>query len=328
MKIIFHTHLALDFPDRVAAFTEHYPQHQFLVVRGKDELFAHASEAEVLVDHRINEELLDAAPKLKWVFIPFTGVNFLPWELLTSRGVRVCNNHGNARIVAERALALALDAMGRVSEFDRGMRRGRWHRREGREEPFVLWTSLSGSRAAILGTGAIGTAIAEFLAPFTDNIIGFRRRSGGQPGANFREITDDIETALRGARICFISLPLTPSTEGLIGAEELSLMEGGFLVNVSRGGIVAEEPLYQALSDGVLSGAGLDVWYRYPEPFTAECLPSDYPFHELENVVLSPHAGSHAPEGKMGQLEGTLENLAALIETGEPRDIADPLTGY
>ena len=328
MKILFHTHLAVDFSDRVAAFASRYPDHDFVVAADEAELLAAISSADVLVDHRITPGLLAAAAKLKWVFVPFTGVNSLPWELLDAHGVQVSNNHGNAAIVAERALTLALASMGRVAEFDRGMRRGHWFRRDESREPFVMWASLSGARVSILGTGAIGSEVARLVAPFTDDVIGFRRRSSAEILSHFRSITTDLHEALAGARVCFVALPHTPATDTLLGEEELGLLEGSFLVNVSRGSIIVEQPLYDALAHGRLAGAGIDAWYTYPNPFAADTYPSQYPFHELENVVLSPHAGSHAPEGKLGQLEGTLSNLAALIETGRPMDVVDPSAGY
>jgi len=192
----------------------------------------------------------------------------------------------------------------------------------------VMWTSLLGARVSILGTGAIGSAIARLVAPFTDDVIGFRRRSSAEVPPHFRSVTTDLHEALAMARVCFVALPHTPATDGLLGPEELALLEGAFLVNVSRGPIVAEQPLYAALAQGRLGGVGIDAWYNYPNPFAADAYPSQHPFHELENVVLSPHAGSHAPEGKLGQLEGTLENLAALIESGCPLDVVDPMAGY
>ncbi|MFW6293547.1 MAG: NAD(P)-dependent oxidoreductase [Spirochaetota bacterium] len=328
MKIVFHTHLAVDFSERIAAFAARFPDHDFVVAAEEAELVAAIPNADVLVDHRITPDLLDAAGELKWVFVPFTGVNTLPWELLNEHGVQVSNNHGNAAIVAERALALALASMGRVAEFDRGMRRGHWFRRDESREPFVMWTSLLGARVSILGTGAIGSAIARLVAPFTDDVVGFRRRSSAEVPPHFRSVSTDLHEALSGARVCFVALPHTAATDSLLGEEELVLLEGAFLVNVSRGSIVAERPLYDALAQGRLAGAGIDAWYTYPNPFASDAYPSGYPFHELENVVLSPHAGSHAPEGKLGQLEGTLKNLAALIETGRPLDVVDRSAGY
>lgn len=328
MKILFHTHLALDFPEQVQEFAAGFPDHEFVSVSGKTQLFAEIVDADVLVDHRVSDELLDRSTRLKWLFVPFTGVNGIPWELLVRRGVRVSNNHGNAGIVAERSFSLALALLGRVPEFDRGLRRGYWHRNDSREEPFIFWTSLTGKRVSILGTGAIGCRIAEMCSAFTDDITGFKRTSPEVHYPGFRRTTTNLSDALENCDLCFVALPLTEATKGLIGAPELAMLKGGYIVNISRGEIVQEKPLYDALSSGELKGAGLDVWYQYPEPFHGNRLPSELDFHEMQNVVLSPHAGSHAVEGKLGQLEGTLKNLAALIENGEPLDIADPAAGY
>lgn len=328
MKIVFHTHLVLDFPDRLKEYIKLFPEHEFVSVSGSPQLHAEIVDADVLVDHRISDELLDMAPLLKWIFVPFTGVNKIPWELLKRRGIRVSNNHGNAGIVAERAFSLALATLGRVAEYDRGLRRGYWHRNDSREEPFIFWTSLAGKRVSILGTGAIGCRIAEMCGPFTDDITGFKRTSPEVNYPGFRRITTDLSDALENCDVCFVTLPLTDATEGLIAAGELALLKGGYIVNISRGTIIQEQALYDALSTGELKGAGLDVWYQHPNPFHVNQMPSELGFHELDNVVLSPHAGSHAVEGKFGQLEGTLKNLTALFETGEPLDIADPATGY
>jgi phosphoglycerate dehydrogenase-like enzyme len=328
MKVVFHTHLAADFIPRIIEFSKGFPGHEFVIASGGTSLLRLLADAEVLVDHRVTAELLDAAPRLIWLFVPFTGVNGVQWELLEPRGIRVCNNHGNAAVVAERALALALAATGRIVEFDRGLRRGNWFRNESRTEPFVFWTSLARRRVSILGTGAIGQNIARLLVPFSPDLLGFRRTSDGSKVPFFSRVTTNLDTALEHAEICFITLPLTPETDGLIGENELALLKNCYLVNISRGEIILEKALFHALKSGLLAGAALDVWYRYPEPFHAPRLPSDLPFHELENLVLSPHAGSHTPEGKEGQLEGVLKNLEALLESGLPMDIAEPGKRY
>lgn len=328
MKILFHTHLAIDYPEEIDSLISRYPDHQFSVAHDRNDLLREIPDADVLVDSQIGESVLDLAGKLKWLFVPFTGVNSIPFEILENRGIRVSNNHGNASLVAERALALALALLGRVVEFDRGMRHGYWFRNSGKETPFVFWESLQGKRALILGVGAIGRRIALLLKPFNCDVAGWRRRSDVPDPSGFTAITESLEEALSLCDICFVALPLTSATRGLIGEKELELLKGKWLINVARGPIVDEKPLFTALKTGRLAGAGLDAWYQYPEPFHTDRFPSEYPFHELDNVVLSPHAGSHAPEGKGGQLAGTLENLAALIENNQPKDIVDTAEGY
>lgn len=328
MKILFRTHLVLDYPAKVEQFTARFPEHTFVSAFEDEEFFNELKSADVLVDHRISTELLNRAPVLQWIFVPFTGVNRLPLKECALRGIGISNNHGNARYTAERGFALALALLGRVVAFDQGLRRAYWHRNESLEQPFILWDSLFNKKIGILGTGAIGSWIARLAAPFGGRVTGFRRSLSTRPPEGFVRISNDLRDTLHEADLVFNTLPLTGETRGMIGAGELELLTGSYLVNISRAEIVREEPLYRALKDGRLRGAALDVWYRYPAPFAAETMPSEFPFHELDNVLLSPHAGSHTAEGKAGQLEAMLENLKALLQNGKPLNVVDPAQGY
>ena len=132
----------------------------------------------------------------------------------------------------------------------------------------------------------------------------------------------ELPSLLPGADVLVICLPLTDETRGLIGGSELALMpERAILVNVGRGPIVDESALYHALRDGTLHAAGLDVWYNYPsdEPGRTSTSPSEYPFHELDNVVMSPHrAGApHTPETESLRMRVLAELLNAAAR-GEP----------
>ena len=123
-----------------------------------------------------------------------------------------------------------------------------------------------------------------------------------------------LDQLLPRIAVLIITLPITSETEALIGAKQLSAMiPGGILVNVGRGPIVDQAALYQALKDHSLSAAGLDVWYNYPD--TAEdredTPPADYPFHELDNVVMSPHRGG----GSKGTEQLRMEHLAELLNS-------------
>ena len=338
---------------------QRHPDHAFVVARSEEEFERHLETADGIVTAPIPAETLERAAALRIQFIPFAGVNRAPLDYFRERGLVLCNSHGNAPLVAERAVALAMAAAGRVVEFDQDLRRGLWHRRDDPDRPFDYWLSLQGKRVTVLGVGAIGSGIAGLIRPFGGRITGFRRRRRsevGRTGAGsapdrttapsrrapdaahagdaaptervFDEITTELEEALRSAELLFVALPLTPESTGLIGERELELLRGGIMVNVSRAQIVEEEPLYRALRDGTLFAAGLDVWYSNPPRFTETTLPSSLPFHELSNVVMSPHAGSHATEGKRLQLEGTIANISAYVSTGTPVKQVDLDAGY
>jgi phosphoglycerate dehydrogenase-like enzyme len=326
MKIVFHYHLAGEYRAEVSAFSARFPADELRIADSDDDAALLAESADVLVT--ANFALIERATRLQYLVLPFTGVNSVPRDMLEGRGIRLVNNHGNAGAVAERAVALALAAAGRVAEFDKDLRRGEWHRNPPPAPLFDFWTSIEGSAVAILGTGAIGSGIARRLAGFRCHVTGFRRTNQPARPPHFHEVTSELHAALKDRLLVFIALPLTEATRGLIGERELELFGGGVLVNVARGAIVEEEALYQALASGELLAAGLDSWYRSPSPPTARAFPANYPFHELSNVVLSPHAASHAESGKRGQLEGVFRNLEAILSGDSPPDLVDLTQGY
>jgi phosphoglycerate dehydrogenase-like enzyme len=328
MTILFYTHLAHDFPEYIEELRRGYPAHHFEVVESREALRAAIGDAEALVWGRPEEQLLDKAPKLSTLFVPFTGINRLPFDYLRRRGITVSNNHGNAVVVAERAVALAFTLLGRVVEFHSALSAGLWHRRDDPQHPFEYWHSLYGKAVSILGTGAIGRHIAAMLAGMRCEVTGYRRNPAGEPPAGFGQVTGSLAEACGAAEVIFVTLPLTAETEGLLTRRNIGLLDGKWVINVARAEIIEEQPLYQGLASGRIFGAALDVWYRYPEPFNRPTLPAHYPFHTLPNVVMSPHAASHAVEGKRYQMEGTVRNIRALLEQGAPQDIADLTAGY
>jgi len=143
------------------------------------------------------------------------------------------------------------------------------------------WDTIFRRRCVILGTGAIGSALGLLLKAFHCEVIGFRLHADAPLPAGFDRVEGNLSTALEGAEIVISTLPLTAGTRGLIGEAELETMRGAFLVNVGRGEVIDEEALYMALKDGILGGAGLDVWYNYPKPGQTRGAPSRFPIHEL-----------------------------------------------
>jgi phosphoglycerate dehydrogenase-like enzyme len=133
---------------------------------------------------------------------------------------------------------------------------------------------------------------------------------------NFSEIhlSDELYSLLPLADILMVILPLTPKTEGLIGEDEINLLpEGSILVNVGRGKVVDQRALYDALKSKHLYGAGIDVWYNYPADVDSRqnTPPADYPFHELDNIVMSPHRAGGVNSSDTERLR--IEHLAQLI---------------
>jgi len=150
-------------------------------------------------------------------------------------------------------------------------------------------------------------AVAATRSPYPERAHGLRRLVG----------LEDLGGLLAEADFAVVAVPSTADTRGLVGAAELErLGPDGFLVNVARGEVVDQRALYEALRDGVIGGAALDVWYRYPRG-GARTLPSDFAFHGLENVVMAPHVSGHTIGTQERRATFLVEQLRRL-EEGRP----------
>ncbi|SSC14101.1 D-isomer specific 2-hydroxyacid dehydrogenase NAD-binding [Mesotoga infera] len=297
-----------------------FPGHDFVSYLDHNDPKELLPEADVLVKGSLSKEELTKAVKLKAVFVPWTGVDGLPLNELKKRSIILANNHGNAEVVAERAIALAMAVTGRVVELHKNLERGVWLGRPSSKE--FTWFSILERKCAILGLGQIGQKIAGFLKAFRCRINGFKKEpSGSYPGLDF--ITNDIKQAVRGAELVFVALPLTSETLGIVNQEVLDAMGSAYLINISRGKVVEEKALAESLMSGKLAGAAIDVWYDYPSIDRPVTLPSRYPIHTLPNVVLSPHVGSWTTESMQAMVDETVESIGHYLLTGNPIDIVD-----
>jgi D-2-hydroxyacid dehydrogenase (NADP+) len=279
--------------------------------------------AEVLVDGRPSE-LLDGE-RLRHVLVPWAGLDPALREALLARPhLRGSNSHYNATFVAQHLVALLLAVANRVVEADAALRRFDWGRRD---EP-LRSMQLQGRRALLLGYGRIGRAAVPMLKGFGLRLTAMRRHPG-HGDAGVREVAPETLLELLpqvDAVLC--SLPATPSTDGLMDARALrALPHGALVVNVGRGAVFDQDALYEALRDGHLGGAGLDVWYRYPEGQRREAQPADRPFWELPTVVLSPHRADASVTSERARVEDVCATLVALAR-GEERSPLDIGAGY
>ena len=285
----------------------------------------------VLVAGRPRREEITASPLLQAVVVPWAGIPESTRQLMREfPGVAVHNLHHNALPVAEHALALLLAAVKFVVPMDRALRDHDWRPRY-EPSPSLL---LEGRTALILGYGAIGRRLAAMCRGLGMDVVAVRRHlppaAGAFPPANGggqREesgivlaTVDNLHHLLPRATVLLICLPHTPQTTGLIGTRELALLPPqAVLVNVGRGPIVDEAALYHALRDGRLYAAGLDVWYNYPPDAEARAhtAPSAYPFHELPNVVMSPHRAGSSMDTEALRVRD-LAHLLNAAARGEP----------
>jgi len=240
--------------------------------------------------------LIERLPKLEIIGCFGVGVDAIDLEAARRRGVAVTNTPDVLTdAVAELAIGLLLAAARRIATGDRFVRAGKWL-----DGPPPLATKASGTRLGILGMGRIGRAIAELAAAFGMTIA----YHGPRPKDVPYRYCDRLDALAADVDFLVVACPGGAATRHLVDARVLAALgPKGTLVNVSRGSVVDEAALVEALQDGTLGGAALDVFAdepRVPAPLLA-----------MDNVVLSPHAGSatHATRGAMGQL--VVDNLRA-----------------
>ena len=272
---------------RVGPSEDPYPPDELArLVAGADGILA------LLID-RIDDAVLDAAgTQLKVVANFAVGYDNIDLDAATRRGVKVANTPDVlTQAVAEHTLALLLAVARRIVEGDRIVRERRF-RRWG--PSFLLGVELRGKTLAVVGVGRIGSAVAHIAeAGFGMNVVRVER--GG------------LGSVLEEADFVTLHVPLTDETHHLIGLDELRAMKpSAILVNTSRGPVVDEAALVDALHAGELAGAALDVYER--EPDLAEGLA------ELENVVLAPHTASATIEARTAMSRVAAENIIAALE--------------
>lgn len=284
----------------------------------------------ILVGGHPTRELLTKSPALEAVIIPWAGVPKETRELLSEfPHLRVHNLHYNAAATAEMAVALLLAAAKNIIPIDRVFRDHDWTPRY-LTNPSIL---LEGKQALILGYGEIGRRVSKICLGFGLRIIAVRRSIQETEVEGQIEIypSSDLSSLLSRADFLIVCLPETPETKGMIGEEEIDrLPDGAIVVNIARGEVIQEKALYEALSNGKLASAGLDVWYQYPEMEEdgKNTAPSKFPFHELENVVMSPHRAG----GWVQSANARMEHLAHLLNNAarnEPMEnLVDVRKGY
>jgi glyoxylate reductase len=260
----------------------------------REEIVARASEADGLLcmlTDPVDEALLDALPSLRVVSQMAVGVDNIDLRACTARGIPVGHTPGVlSETTADLAWALILAAARRVTEAERVLRSGGWRFWS---PDLLLGRDVCGATLGVVGMGAIGQAVARRAEGFDMHVVfATRERSS-------------LERVLREADVVTLHVPLTVETRGLIGSSELALMKPtAILVNTSRGGVVDEEALVDALRTRRLFAAGLDVYRTEP-------LPADSPFLTLDNVVLLPHIGSASVATRERMARMAVANLEA-----------------
>ncbi len=256
----------------------------------------------------IDDALFRAAPELKLVQLLSARYDNADLEAARRAGVPVANNGGaNSVAVSEHALLLMLAAYKGLVGQHANTVAGRW-----RGNAMPRQRELAGKTLGIIGLGNIGKKTARLAAAFGMavqyyDIARLSEAAEDALGVRFRLLPE----ILRAADIISLHVPLNDTTKGMIGADQLALMQpSAILVNTSRGPVVDEAALLAALAEGRLAGAGLDVFAEEPPP-------ADHPLFALDNVVLTPHVAGPTVESTTARLRNAFDNIQR-VARGEP----------
>ncbi len=270
---------------------------------------------EIIMGWRPTKDLLETAKNLKLFINPGAGVQHLVplfKDVTKNREIILVNGHGNAYFTAQHAVTLLLSLTNKVILHHNWMKEGKWRRGDN----FAVSTPLRDRKIGLLGYGAVNQRVHRFLSGFSVEFAVLRNDWKKQTSSFPTPITkyniDQLHEFLKVIDILIIAVPLTSRTEGMIGQTELELLgKTGLVVNIGRGQVLDEESLYSALKNNHISGAAIDVWYNYqPKPDTdGRKYPFQYPFHELKNVVLSPHRGA-SPMSDLKRWDEQIENIS------------------
>lgn len=243
-------------------------------------------------------------PKLRYIGVTATGYNIVDVEAARKHGVTVTNVPAySTPSVAQMAFAHLLNFASRVQEHSQGARSGRW----AASKDFAYWDhsllELDGLTMGLVGFGRIAQATARMAQAFGMKVLAYARRPSDAPGVQFV----DPSTLFAQSDVISLHVPLAPETAGMINREALGLMKPtAYLINASRGGLVVEQDLADALNTGKIAGAGLDVLSSEPPK-------ADNPLLSARNCTITPHIAwaTQAARGRL--LNVTTENLRAFL---------------
>jgi glyoxylate reductase len=267
-----------------------------------------------LLTDQVDERLIEASPQLRVISSMSVGVDHIDVAAAGLRQIPVGHTPGVlAETTADLAFALMLAAARRIPEADRMVREGRWTAERRWAPDMLLGVDVHGAVLGVIGLGAIGQAVARRAAGFGMKVLGFTRSARTVDGVE----SVSLSSLLERSDFVSVHVALAPETQGLLGAEAIAAMKpGAVLVNSARGGIVDELALANALSDGRLAAAALDV-------FDDEPLAATSPLLGAPNLVLAPHIGSASVATRRRMAALAVDNLIAGLR-GRPMPHAVP----
>jgi D-2-hydroxyacid dehydrogenase (NADP+) len=310
-------------PDNLERLRRDFPTVEFHYCMSDAEWLNVAPEAQVIFSNRAPQEALEKATKLRWFQAGTAGVDRLLRSGFPKRGVLLTNAWGaHGEPISELILSHMLAFATGLNTLIRAQVGSHEDRHQIKERVIKAKFELNGQTLCVVGLGDIGSALARKANALGMRVIGVRRSSQPVPGVDTIYSPEQRIEALAQADHVALCLPLTSETRHFIGAAELRAMRpAAYLYNVGRGASVDPDALIQALRNGEIAGAGLDV--TDPEP-----LPADSPLWTMPNVILSHHTSGHSPFNADRITAIFAANLARYL-AGEPlQNQINPERGY
>jgi glycerate dehydrogenase len=281
-----------------------------------EKIVERSKDAEILLTNKtpLDAAALSQLPLLQYIGVLATGYNVIDVSKATELGITVSNVPGyGTDSVVQLTFALLLELCNHVQEHSDVVRNGKWSR----SPDFSFWdyplTELAGKTIGIIGFGNIGKKVADIATAFGMNILATSKTQTDQPQhSNFKWA--DIDDLLINSDVVSLHCPLLPETKGLINKERLQKMKrSAFLLNTSRGPLVADKDLAEALNSGIIAGAGLDVLSIEPPP-------ENNSLFKAKNCIITPHIAWATKESRQRLMNIADDNVKAFIN-GNPVNI-------
>ena len=283
----------------------------------EEEAIARIADHEIVLVNKvpITKRVLDACPGIKLICVQATGYNIVDHQEAARRGIPVCNvpSYGTAA-VAQFTLALMLELCHRIGHHDRVVHEGKWCAMTN----FCFWDTpqmeLGGKTLGIIGFGRIGQAVAKLAQAFGMKVIAYSRRETEEGRAIAPYVT--LEELLKQSDFISLHCPLFPETAQMVNEAFLNAMkDGAYLINTSRGGLLDEQAVADALRSGKLSGAAVDV-------VTQEPMVESNPLLTAPNCIITPHIAWAPKESRQRLLDTCVENIRCFL-AGSPQNVVN-----
>jgi len=282
---------------------------------GDEELLSRIADADIVCNIRstsvFTRNVLKNCSKLELISIYGVGYDNVDVSMASELGIIVTNTPGYSSVaVSEMSLSLMLAVAHRIAQNDRNIRTGGWAREYSAQ--------LYGKTLGVIGTGNIGRRVALLGQAIGMKVIAWTLHPSPERAREYGVEFVTLEELMHRSDVISIHVPGLTQTDKLIGKRELALMKpSAILINTARGSVVDEPALVKALHNGMIAGAGLDV-------FASEPLSLDHPLRSIETVVLSPHTAAMVPEATLAGLAMAVDNVANFLQ-GHPTNIVKPV---